>query len=467
MNLPAGTYHFKVRASNADDVWSDAPAVLTITVLPPFWNTWWFRIIMLLIVVSVIFSWQRIREQNLKTQKEKLEKEVQDRTAKILSQKEEIEAQSELLRQSNEGLELLNLTKDKFLSIIAHDLRNPFNAVSSLSDILIKDLSKLRPEEAYEYLYTIKTSSDSASSLLDNLLQWARSQTNSININPASFSVRNLIENTFRLLKVIAASKNINLINNTEAGITMYADENMILTVARNIVGNAIKFTPQNGTITVSAELSDINVILRIEDNGTGMSKIQIENLFRIDRKTSSKGTAGEKGTGLGLIICKDFIDKNNGLIHVDSEPGGGTRFTITLPAGTGKTGTIPDNSNGTDAIQESAMPPKPQKEKPLVLIAEDNDELRMALIKELEYFFTVEHAENGAIALEKAVEITPDLIVSDWMMPVMDGLDFCKKIKTDLSRNFFPMLIFEFLIQKESLEKGIRDVSNTHEYQE
>jgi signal transduction histidine kinase/DNA-binding response OmpR family regulator/ligand-binding sensor domain-containing protein len=451
-HLPSGEFVFKVYGCNSEGIWSSEYASLKIIINPPFWNTWWFRMILIFIFILILIAWQRIRERNLTAQKEKLEKEVKERTAKILIQKEEIEAQSELLRQNNEELELLNITKDKFFSIIAHDLKNPFYAISGLSDTLIRDLTKLKPDEAYEFLYLIKSSSDSASTLLDNLLQWARSQTNSITINPSSFNIRNLAENTIRLLKVIAASKNITLSNQIDAETVVFADENMITTVIRNIVNNAIKFTPQHGSVTLFSETAGQTVTIHIEDTGTGMDKEKTDNLFRIDQKFTSKGTEGEKGTGLGLIISKDFIDKNNGMIRVESEPGKGSRFSISLPAGSANSEKI-SMPQETVSDQEHVNLPKTLKEKPTLLVVEDNDELRMSLVKELEYFFTVGSAANGLEGYEKALELIPDLIVSDWMMPEMDGLEFCKKIKSDIRTNHIPYIL---LTAKSAVEEKI-----------
>jgi len=450
-HLPPGRYTFSVWGCNSEGHWTPQPATLHIVIAPPFWSTWWFRAMVVAFLFCLGMLWQRQREKLLIKQKEWLEKEVRERTAEIRIQKEEIEAQADLLRRNNEELELLNHTKNKFFSIIAHDLRNPFYAISGLSDLLIRDLTRLRPDEAYEFLYTIKSSADSASSLLDNLLQWARSQTNVIAVNPVSFDLHRLIDASIKFLKVAASAKNITLTSHLKPGTIVFADENMITTVIRNLLSNAVKFTPLNGAVHITAEINHETVTFSIRDNGTGMDKETLENLFSLDRKQSSKGTAGEKGTGLGLIICKDFVEKNNGTIHVSSEPGKGSCFSVTLPAGI-----MTEISIAEDIAPEKReeLPYLPVfKEKPLILIAEDNDELRLTLTKELEYYFTVIAAANGREGWENTLEKIPDVIISDWLMPEMDGLLFCRQVKADMRTSHIPFIL---LTAKSEVEEKI-----------
>ena len=179
----------------------------------------------------------------------------------------------------------------------------------------------------------IKTSSESAFNILENLLHWARTQTDTIRYNPAQIKISELIEQNIELTKASAENKSISLISEIESDSGVYADSNMINLVIRNLVSNAIKFTKEEGSIMIRChEVKPDELAVSITDTGIGMSKENIDKLFRIDEYFSTTGTSGEGGTGLGLIICKEFVEKNKGKISIESDPGIGSTFTFTLP---------------------------------------------------------------------------------------------------------------------------------------
>jgi PAS domain S-box-containing protein len=237
------------------------------------------------------------------------------------------------LADFNEELKELNATKDKFFSIIAHDLKNPFNLLLGFSRMLIEEIEHLKFNEALEISRRINSVSSSTYSLLENLLTWSQVQTRNIHYQKEAFILGELLAPELKLLSALAAQKNISLVNNIRNSMEMNADKNMIGTVIRNLVNNAIKFTRKGGIITLTSLEGDHEITICVSDTGTGMSKVEVSKLFNVSKGFSKTGTAMEKGTGLGLILCKEFIALHGGTIVVESEPDKGSRFSFTLPA--------------------------------------------------------------------------------------------------------------------------------------
>ena len=241
----------------------------------------------------------------------------------------------EALRKSENELRELNMTKDKFFSIIAHDIKNPLGTSMNVSEFLYNDFENFSPEEVKDFINDIMVSSKGLYSLLEELLNWARVQTGRIDYNPEDNDIAEVIANSLSLLKMNAEKKNINFTSTIEAGTFAYFDFKMINTVIRNLSSNAIKFTPENGSVTISAIKGDEFLTIKVSDTGIGISQDDIKKLFRIDVHHTTIGTSQEKGTGLGLIICKEFVEFNKGKIWVESELNKGTDFIFTLPNAT------------------------------------------------------------------------------------------------------------------------------------
>jgi signal transduction histidine kinase len=241
------------------------------------------------------------------------------------------EANDKVSRQ-NVQLQQLNSTKDKFFSILGHDLKGPLNSLTSFSGLLINHTDSLSKDEIKMLAKDLDKSLKNLFALLENLLEWSRSQTGNIEFKPEPFDLHTLLDQNVELLKTQAQNKNIVLSDVSRAGIEIRAHKHSINTVIRNLVSNAIKFTPEGGAVTVNAQLGQDEVMVSVSDTGVGMSEDVIAKLFRIDAKHSTKGTADEKGTGLGLILCKEFVEKNGGRIGVQSEVGQGSVFYFTLP---------------------------------------------------------------------------------------------------------------------------------------
>lgn len=236
------------------------------------------------------------------------------------------------VQKTNDQLTDLNATKDRFFSIIAHDIKGPLHSLRSFSDLLINHTDKMSKEEIQFLAKDIDQSLKNLFGLLENLLEWARSQTGRMDLRIETFDLSQVVKNNLNLLGPSALAKQITLKFSLPDNLMVTADANTTSTVIRNLLSNAIKFTPQNGEVVIRVNEWKDAVEVSIKDSGVGIPKSVQEKLFRLDHKQSTKGTAGEKGTGLGLILCKEFVEKNGGWIAVTSEEGKGSDFHFSIP---------------------------------------------------------------------------------------------------------------------------------------
>jgi len=249
-----------------------------------------------------------------------------------------VQLKQKTLEVTNYAMELekVNATKDKFFSIIAHDLRNPFAGILMVSKTILQKLTSLSEDEIRTEIEMIHTSAESAHKLLENLLIWARSQTGNIAYKPYDVPLDLLIKQCITSTTAQATAKDIRIIYKPCTEITLMTDVDMFCNVLINLMTNAIKFTKKSGTVTLSTHKTHGNIEVSVSDTGIGISPNDIGNLFRIDGNIGSQsGTQDESGSGLGLILCKEFIDKMGGTIRAESEPDKGSKFTFTLPLNT------------------------------------------------------------------------------------------------------------------------------------
>jgi signal transduction histidine kinase len=231
-------------------------------------------------------------------------------------------------------LEYANATKNKFFSIIAHDLKNPFYTIIGFTEMLMKNLDTNTKEDQLKYLSMIYNSGKDAHNLLENLLNWSRLQIGTIKANKVMLSSVDIIDRVIHFLEPMAKKKSIELVQQEDDEYEILADEEMLQTILRNLGSNAIKFSPEEGIVRFITKTQNGDNLIHfiVEDNGIGMSDEIIKNLFQIDAKQSRKGTSNESGTGLGLILCKEFSEYHQGSLKIESEEGKGSRFTVILP---------------------------------------------------------------------------------------------------------------------------------------
>jgi signal transduction histidine kinase/ligand-binding sensor domain-containing protein len=373
-NLNPGRYVLRISASAAGG-YTDGKLAIEIWVKPPFWLTWWFKSSLVLLVTFMLVAFYLWRVHTFKLQKTILEHEVRKRTfelnrlnsnleeqseeilqqneileqqkkkleeyneqilrktGEVLLQKEHILDQNELLEKKNTELDELIKTKDKFFSIIAHDLKNPINAIMGFSELMLKRGDSQTPEKRKEFARHINLSASMVYNLLVNLLDWARSQSHSLKARPKIYDMQQVMADNFTLMADLAEAKNLTIKLGVEPGLRAYADINILNTVMRNLISNAIKFTPRGGEVTVTSwGIEEDNIYISVSDTGIGMDPAKLKTIFDMENNTSTSGTEHEKGSGLGLLVVKEFVAANGGKIKAHSSIGVGTVFTFTLP---------------------------------------------------------------------------------------------------------------------------------------
>jgi signal transduction histidine kinase len=238
----------------------------------------------------------------------------------------------EALRESEKQLRQLNADKDRFLIILGHDLINPFNTLLGYSELLLADIRKLEIDEIEYQLKNINKAAQNSYNLLVDILMWARTQSGKIPFKPQELNISDILNDTLEILNPTANAKNITINYYTADHIAVIADFDMLKTVLRNLVLNAIKFTNSGGAININAEENSDSVTISVSDNGIGIRAENLAKLFDISQVFTTTGTAEETGTGLGLLLCKEFVEKHGGKIWVESESGKGSDFKFTLP---------------------------------------------------------------------------------------------------------------------------------------
>lgn len=316
-NLSPGEYTLMVRGSNNDGVWNNEISYLRITILPPFYATLWFQLIVILGIILLALAFYINKVRSVKLLNNKLNEQVKARTLELHIQKEE-------LRQ-------LNASKDKLFSIIGHDLKNPFNAITMLTDTLRSEFKDMDDAKKDETLELIKGASQNANELLDNLLHWSEANTNEIKFEKELLDVNEITHEIIQYMKPYAKAKGIQIYAENKP-LELTADKDMLKTIIRNLVGNAIKYNNEQGEVHIQYNQKDSHIEMLIKDNGVGIPQQVHKLLFDVNQHYTTPGTNGETGTGLGLILCKEFMEMHHGQIQIDSEEGNGTSVTITFP---------------------------------------------------------------------------------------------------------------------------------------
>lgn len=243
-----------------------------------------------------------------------------------------LEIKNNLIVSQKDELITLNASKDKFLSILAHDIKNPLSSIYGISDLLVNDYDKLTSDEKRIFTQDIHTLSNNLFEIINTLLTWSTSQSGLITYRPKNFNIAAVAEKTIHNLQTVAKQKDLRLVSEVQNPVTVYADENMVYSILHNLINNAIKFSYPGTAIRIESKMMEEFVEISVIDRGIGLSAESQAKIFRYDQHFLSKGTAGESGTGLGLILCKDFVDKNGGSIRVESEIDNGSAFIFTIP---------------------------------------------------------------------------------------------------------------------------------------
>jgi PAS domain S-box-containing protein len=331
------------------------------------------------------------------------------------------------LKRSTENLMKLNDAKDRFISIISHDLRSPFSSILGFTDLLLTD-DELTEAEKKQYAMYIQESSRSMLALVSSLLDWTRLQTGRIRFEPEKFQAASVVDDALQVLSGSAFQKQLRVTNNVSRDAIVFADKGLLLQVLNNLVSNAIKFTKPEGEIVVSAKPSEKLRFLEfsVKDNGIGIQEENIKNLFRVEAKFTSEGTAGEKGSGLGLSLVKEIIEKHGGSIWVETEYGKGSDFKFTIPV-------TPSN----------------------ILLVDDSNTDRLLYSKLLKNFapdYNIETASNGREAYDLIMSSPPALIITDHVMPEVNGYELVLKLKKSNIQEIPPIIILSSELNRNTI---------------
>ncbi len=335
----------------------------------------------------------------------------------------------EELRQSAANLKKLNDAKDRFLSIISHDLRAPFSSILGFTDLLLED-DTLTDVEKLQYIVYIQDSSKSMLALVNSMLDWTRLQTGRIKFEPEKLNAREIIESSINTVSGTALKKGVEIENLIEPALHIYGDKNLIIQAFNNLLSNAVKFTKLGDRIIITVNVSQTShfITFSVKDTGTGIKENNLDKLFSIETKYTSEGTSGEKGSGLGLSLVKDIIEKHGGKIEVKSEFERGTEFIFTLPIASTK-----------------------------ILLIDPNNRERMFYSKVLINITTdyaVNVVPNGKEALERIIQSPPALVITEHKMPIMNGLQLVQELIKNNLLESIPVIVLSADIERTEIQE-------------
>jgi len=483
-NLPPGQYRFRVQARTGGSAWSQEEAAFTFTLQPHFWQTPWFYLLCIGGLMSVVYGahWvrlRRMREQNL-------ERTVEARTRALREEKETTEKQAQ-------HLEALREARSRLLVDLAHELRTPLTLISGPVRSALDEGGKRFSDATRDQLEVALRNAERAAGLVGRVKELARLETGGLELEPRTGDLVTFARKTARSFEPMAERKGLTLrFRADEEKLPCQFDPDKLQSVLGNLVENALKFTPKDGKVLVRVGRTDEETaFLRVSDTGPGIPEDEIPRLF--DRFHRGKGArAGRaEGTGLGLALVKELIELHGGTIEVDSELGMGSTFTACLPVQTPERPDQPsgqeegagmdagpeeqdapeidvhvrasDRLPGTAAPKGNASVEGPDAgqsiagdSRPRLLIVEDNADVQLYLRHQLSEGFAIETAEDGAEALEKARAARPDLVLSDVMMPEMDGVELCQRIKADDQLCDLPVVLLTAKAGEQAQVEGL-----------
>jgi signal transduction histidine kinase/ligand-binding sensor domain-containing protein len=329
-NLKPGNYVFRVKAMNSEGKWSNE-SQYAFSIRHPWWETWWFYLILFLAAGSLVVIFIKWREHEHEIQKKFLTGKIEEQTQELMEKNQELEAK-------NTDLQVVNSEKDKFFSVMAHDVRGPLGTFLLFSEIMAQNLKSYTMEEIQVMAESLHKSAATLFELLENLLEWARMQRGMVAYNPEQHSLITVLNDSLDSVHESAKNKAIAVIVDIPSDMEVIADKNMLASIFRNLTSNAIKFTPKGGKVTIKAiKSADKFVEISVADTGIGMEEKMLGELFKIDVSSNRKGTDGETSIGLGLLLCRDFVEKMGGRIWAESKVDHGSIFHFTLKLSSGR----------------------------------------------------------------------------------------------------------------------------------
>jgi signal transduction histidine kinase/ligand-binding sensor domain-containing protein/DNA-binding response OmpR family regulator len=504
-NLDPGTYFFKVKAANNDGIWNEKGRVIQVIISPPWWQTTWFRLTMILLFGAIVIGSFQIWIYQIKQRQKILEREVASRTKEIsqinlllktrndeieikndtlinnnqqlLHQNEELERQANKIQSLLKEIQELNELKLRFFTNISHELRTPLTLIiGPLEKLISSHDKKNKPQKE---LTVMQRNAFKLLKLINQLLDFRKIESGNIQLQAHKNDIISCIQEVVDTFKFLAERKQIQFqFQSTFSHFDLWFDAEKMEKIITNLLSNAFKYT-NSGHITISAALtSDEKAVeIAIEDSGSGIAQDQIPHIFNLYFQANNASNLQQAGSGIGLALIKQYIDLHHGAIEVTSTVGLGTCFKAIFPIGSahlssseiftdeyipatiGLTASNSYQISSTEnrEVLDDKISDLPLGEKPMLLIVEDNADIRDYIKTSLENDFQVAEASNGLMGLEKALEIIPDLIVSDVMMPEMNGMVMCQKLKEDEQTNHIPVILLTAYTGEEKQWEGFK----------
>ncbi|WP_163717501.1 hybrid sensor histidine kinase/response regulator transcription factor [Mangrovibacterium lignilyticum] len=525
-NLSGGSYVFKVRASNSDGVCSDETAELKIIVHPPFYETAWFRFLILLFIILVVMTYIRYRTRFLQEQKRKLEEQVKERTVQIELQNEKLELQAIRVQRTNQQLEerqkliegqkvelelqnekigqqrdelielnekvnLVNQLRLRFFTNISHEFRTPLTLIIDPIEQLMRKLKD--DKNAINTLKIVNRNAQRLLHLINQLIYFRRLETGKMNLHVSKGDLKVFLYQIYESFVDLAQHQHIDYqFQMNERDEDTWFDAEKLENIFYNLLSNAFKYTSENGKISMivrfvqkpgSTDFDVPHVCIEVIDNGIGIEEEHMPFIFERFYQVSPEKNTSLKSSGIGLALTFELVKALHGKIDVVSRKGQGSRFIVYLPYTVdcfeekeldqstvpvevnlqGRVDVLLENMTQEEEPEESeSVHDEQPKSKPLVLIVEDNFDLRSFLMQTLRADYRLIGAENGKEGLALAKKYSPELIISDVMMPLMDGIELCSRLKKDIQTSHIPVILLtaQNMIENwiEGLETGADD---------
>lgn len=422
--LPQGEYLLEVKTLEAD---AAAALQLRLVVEGPWWTSWWFRLLLAAAIIALA-GWKLYA---LNRDRRVLKAMVDERTR-------ELKLKSELVEHRNGELNAALAMKDRLMAVVAHDLKNPVFAIVGALEGLRKRCGKISETEQVALLDNMIARSQTLQAELSKLLVWATSSQGEMEFRPANTDLADVIESDVQLTRMQAESKGVGLHCEVALPCFSYADARMVSSAIRNVIGNSIKFTPAGKNVNVRAWQAGGQTIVEIADQGVGLTPDKINELLHNEVNSSSSGTGGEKGTGLGVGLAKHYVTANGGNFFMESKVGEGTTTRMVFPATNVPVvrTTIAQTGSDVGFVADSEL-----LQGNTVLVADDDPLIAQHVKAMLEGYVDVLVAQNGEEALDVAHNHTVDIVVSDVEMPVMNGIELSNKLAADPATNHIPVL--------------------------
>ncbi|MBN9381790.1 MAG: response regulator [Chitinophagaceae bacterium] len=421
-NLAPGTYRFLVKASNNDGIWNDTATTLVIHINPPFWKTWWAWLLYIIVTGGVLYV-----------------------IYKDIVGKEKLKAQMRLQQLTADQARELSRIKLNFFTNVSHELRTPLSLIMDPLRKIIRE--KMTIEQVKQYSGLMYDNARRLMKLIDQMLDLRKLEEGHLRLETKLVNIAAVTRNIAGLFDVHAEERNIHYSIDAASEPATLIDQDKFEKIVFNLLSNAFKYTPDNGRIEVLVTTEKEFAVIHVKDTGVGIPAHLKDKVFEIFYQVEGSHRFESGSAGIGLALTKELVELHGGHIVVESQLGEGSDFIVYLPLDSRQ----PSPETGTENISEALYPLElsvpeaavdPVEQAPLVLLVEDNKDLRNYLKQELGRSYKVEDASDGTAGYEKAVQWVPDLIISDIMMPGITGLELCRKIKTDERTSHIPVIL-------------------------